>query len=145
MAEAEFNLFESDGTTPAKDADGNSIGTIKTNSDGEATIGKLGIGAYKLVETVAPKGYNLMTSPITIIVAADKVTYRLGVGQPTDAVKSADGLTWTITATNNPGVELPATGGEGTLIFSVLGTILILSSTLLILAKRKQEAYNLRH
>ena len=145
LAEAEFSLFESNGTTPAKDADGNSIGTIKTDSDGKATIGKLGIGEYKLVETVAPKGYNLMSSPITIIVAADKVTYRLGVGQPTDAVKSADGLTWTITATNNPGVELPATGGEGTLIFSVLGTILILSSTLLILAKRKQEAYNLRH
>ena len=46
---------------------------------------------------------------------------------------------------NSSGVELPQTGGEGTLIFSVLGTILILSSTLLILAKRKQEAYTPRH
>ena len=57
----------------------------------------------------------------------------------------SDTKTYTLTVTNNAGVELPATGGEGTLIFSVLGTILILSSTLLILAKRKQEAYTPRH
>ena len=145
LSGAEFTLYEENGTTLATDADGKTIGTIKTGADGKAVIGKLLPGTYKLVETAAPKGYVLMSSPITITVTSEKVSFQQGVGKPENATKSNDGLTWTITATNNPGVELPATGGEGTLLFTVLGTVLILSALLLIFARRKQEAYIPRH
>ncbi len=122
---AEFELYESDGETPAKDADGNAISTIKTGPDGKANIGKLLPGTYKLVETTPPKGYNLMTTPVTIVVSAEKVTYQQGSKQPSDAAKSTDGLTWTVIATNNTGVQLPHTGGSGTLPYTLGGIALL--------------------
>ena len=139
LSDAEFSLFKEDGSTPATDADGNTIGTIKTDSDGKANIGKLLPGTYKLVETAAPKGYILMPSPVTIIVTSEKVTYQQGTKQPADAEKSSDGLTWTITATNNPGVELPSTGGPGTTSIYLLGTLLTgIASAGLMMRKRRK-------
>ena len=137
LADAEFKLFKEDGSTPATDADGNAIGTIKTGSDGKANIGKLLPGTYKLVETVAPDGYILTPSPITIIVTNDKVTFQQGLKQPMDAVRSGDGLTWTVTVTNYAGYELPATGGPGTRLFTILGSMLILGAGLMLQRKRK--------
>ncbi len=124
LAGAEFTLYKEDGSTPATDAEGNKTGTIKTGSDGKAEIGRLSPGTYKLVETAAPKGYTLMSSPVTIIVGSEKVTFQQGSNQPVDADKSSDGLTWTVTATNNAGVELPSTGGPGTSLISFLGFLL---------------------
>ena len=139
LPDAEFLLYKEDGSTPAADADGKAIGTIKTGTDGKAAIGKLLPGTYKLVETVAPRGYNLMPAPITIIVTSEKVTFQQGSKQPMDAEKSSDGLTWTITATNNPGVELPATGGPGTRLFTILGTALIAGAGILLWMTRKSS------
>ncbi len=131
LADAEFELFMEDGETPATDTEGNSIGSIKTGPDGKANIGKLMPGVYKLVEVVPPKGYNLMTTPVIISVLAEKVTYQQGSKQPVDAEKSTDGLTWTITATNTSGYELPHTGGTGTLPYTLSGLALILASALM--------------
>ena len=51
---------------------------------------------------------------------------------------------------NHPGQELPNTGGEGTLLFSVVGTIFLLTATLGLMAKKKREtsysaAYTPKH
>ena len=141
LPDAEFLLYKEDGSTPAADADGKAIGTIKTGTDGKAAIGKLLPGTYKLVETVAPRGYNLMPAPITIIVTNENVKFQQGSKQPMDAEKSSDGLTWTIIATNNPGVELPATGGPGTRLFTILGTALIAGAGILLWMSRKSADF----
>ncbi len=138
LKNAEFKLYKEDGTTEATDAEGKPIGTITTGSDGKATIGKLLPGTYKLIEKKAPEGYNLMTSPVTILVTNEKVTFQQGTKQPVDATKSSDGLTWTITATNNPGYELPSTGGPGTLAYTLTGALLILAAALLLLRRRAE-------
>ena len=39
--------------------------------------------------------------------------------------------------TNNPGVELPATGGPGTRLFTILGSILILGAGILLWRRRR--------
>ena len=137
LQDAEFKLYKEDGTTEATDADGKVIGTIKTGSDGKATIGKLLPGTYKLVETVAPNGYNLMDTPVTIVVTNEKVTFQQGIKQPAQAEKSSDGLTWTITATNNRGVTLPSTGGIGTHPFTILGLIFIAGAVLLLWRRQR--------
>ena len=127
---AEFSLFMADGTTPATDADGNAIGTIRSGTDGKVSIGTLLAGTYVLQETKAPDGYNLMSSNVTITVAADNVTAIQGTSQCT-VTKSDDGLTYTITVTNSAGVELPMTGGPGTLLYTLGGLALILASALM--------------
>ena len=144
---AVFSLYTESGYTadPKRAAKTN----LTSGEDGIINLGKLSFGKYYLVETSAPAGYMLLSDPVIITVAATGVTYNQS---NSSLSQSKTGIsvdiktnTYTLTVTNNAGVELPQTGGEGTLIFSVLGTILILSSTLLILAKRKQEAYTPRH
>ena len=127
---AEFTLLKADGTTPATDADGNAIGTITSGSDGKATIGNLLAGIYVLQETKAPAGYDLMSSNVTITVTADNVTAMQGTSQ-CNVEKSADGLTYTIRVTNSAGVELPMTGGSGTLPYTLGGLMLIIASALM--------------
>ena len=136
---AEFELYESDITTPAKDADGNAISTITTGPDGKADIGKLLPGTYILKETKAPKGYVPYDTQIRIVVTTEKVTYQQGTRQPTDAEKSADGLTWTITATNNAGHELPHTGGTGTLPYTLGGITVMLTALMYGFRMRRRE------
>ena len=132
----------------------NPVQTIETNSsNGLSSVYELPIGTYYLFETEAPAGYNMMehpwvitidlgNTPHPIVITSNGLTIQDAVVGPDD---NDDNKVYTIQIPNNPGVELPETGGEGTLLFSVLGTILMLSSTLLILAKRKQEAYVPRH
>ena len=52
------------------------------------TIGNLLPGTYKLVETVPPKGYVLMPSPITIVVTNEGATYQQGEKEPITATYS---------------------------------------------------------
>jgi LPXTG-motif cell wall-anchored protein len=53
---------------------------------------------------------------------------------------------YTITVKNTPGVALPQTGGEGSLLFSVIGTIFMLTATMGLLGRRKRiAAYSPRH
>ena len=127
---AEFSLFKEDGTTPATDADGNEIGKISSGLDGRAAIGTLLAGKYVLQETKAPDGYNLMETNITINVTASDITAMKGTS-PCKVEKSADGLTYTITVTNSAGVELPNTGGPGTLPYTLGGIALIMASALM--------------
>ena len=42
-----------------------------------------------------------------------------------------------ITITNNPGVALPSTGGPGTRLFTILGSILILGAGVLLWRRRR--------
>ena len=89
----------------------------------------LPVGVYHLIETRAPAGYTVKTSPVTITVTSTSVIYDEG----TTLSQSGSGITWnsdskvyTMKVSNTPGVELPATGGFGTLIYTVSGISLIL-------------------
>lgn len=137
---AEFSLFMADGTTPAKDSDGNVIRTLRSGADGKVSIGTLLGGNYVLKETKAPDGYNLMSSNVTIAVAANNVTAMQGASKCT-VVKSDDGLTYTVTVTNSAGVELPMTGGSGTLPYTLGGIALIMASALMygFVSRRRRE------
>lgn len=78
-----------------------------------------------------------MDTPVTIVVTNEKVTFQQGIKQPAQAEKSSDGLTWTITATNNRGVTLPSTGGIGTHPFTILGLIFIAGAVLLLWRRQR--------
>ena len=172
---ADEHQVKTDLTGASIGIDGLIVTSSGDSDKGMASLGSLGSGTYYLKEVAGHSGYNLLSELITITIdAGGRVSYsQSSYGNsskgPDLVYKDKDGKSYyysrirnddsdiyendseytfsgyRIIVSNQSGVELPQTGGEGTLIFSVLGTILILSSTLLILAKRKQEAYTPRH
>ena len=152
---AEFKLYRKDSSgkyAVDERIDATKAETTLKLTDGTLTINGLPSGDYKLTETKAPAGYIIDHKDIYFTVNAsgtgDVITTTEGGADYTKIGASTEGTNQdTLVIPNTPGVELPNTGGEGTILFSVLGTVLLLSSTLLILAKRKREAssYEPRH
>ena len=109
-----------------------------TGENGILTLGNLTVGEYRLIETQAPAGYNLATSAIKIFVTNDRVTASQA-DQPSFVyqngnehwVAGQDNSTWQIRVWNNPGVELPMTGGPGTLLYTLSGIALMLGAVLM--------------
>ena len=48
--------------------------------------------------------------------------------------------TFKITIDNNKGQELPSTGGIGTTIFYVVGTVLVLGAAVVLITRRRMDA-----
>lgn len=91
------------------------VETKIVDENATASFEGLAVGKYKLVETKAPDGYNLLTTEIDVeIKATDKDGVVTGI---------ADGVA---KVENNSGVELPGTGGMGTTLFAVFGGGIIL-------------------
>lgn len=81
-----------------------------TGETGELTWDRLASGKYRLVETVAPAGYNLLANPIEFIID--------------DGVN----LTHEFPVENIPKGEFPQTGGIGGLGYLSIGSLLIMMS-----------------
>ena len=117
-------------------------GTV--GADGVLRFTGLAAGDYTITELKAPAGYNLLETPI-------KVT--IGFTAPAEGAASQD-CTWTYTGTdivngtnvnkitieNQAGTELPSTGGMGTTIFYVLGSILVVGAVVLLVTKKRMSS-----
>ena len=103
--------------------------------DGMININGLKSGTYYLKETKAPDGYNLLKTPIKIIVTGDAVT-----GKPVIKVDNNGTATVVkkVEVQNNKGSLLPSTGGMGTTLIYVVGSILVLASGIVLFSKRKE-------
>lgn len=101
---------------------------------GVATIRGLRKGTYYLEETTAPQGYNKLTSrvPVEITGASLQAT-----------VTESEGIqTYTnggIQVENKSGAELPSTGGMGTTIFYIVGSVLAVGAGVLLVVKRRMR------
>ena len=115
--------------------------TGTTGTNGILSLGSLIVGEYRLVETQAPDGYNLATSAIKVTVNNSGVSAfqasapchisRSTAPDNTYWVSGQDSSTWQIRVWNNSGVELPMTGGSGTLPYTLGGIALIMASALM--------------
>lgn len=83
-------------------------------------------GTYYLKEIEAPKGYNLLKTPIKIVVTAEGAIQVDG-----KTVKRVE-------VQNNSGSLLPSTGGMGTTLIYVVGSILVLASAIVLFSKKKE-------
>lgn len=99
---------------------------VTTGSDGAANFVGLKDGTYYLEETEAPAGYNRLKDPVTVKINGENAT---------EANPSA--LTHTEGVANNTGTELPSTGGMGTTVFYVIGSILVLAAVVLLVTKKR--------
>ena len=82
-------------------------------------------------EIEAPKGYNLIKTPIKIVVTSD--TDGKGV------VKVDNEVVDQVNVLNNYGSLLPSTGGMGTTLIYAIGCILVLSSGVVLFLKRRTK------
>ena len=143
---AEFALYSTqdyDDTAEMPKDGAKPVVTGTTGKDGILTLGAIPVGEYRLVETRAPKGYNPASTAIRIIVGTEAVTAIQGTGMAEVAqdiegnpyrqywVAGQAAGTYQVRVWNNPGVELPATGGMGTSLYMISGIMLILGAAIL--------------
>ena len=110
-------------------------------------------GDYMLTEVITPAGYNTI-APIKFTVNADHTITWEGENRNTILTSlTGNSATGDITFTanddktelatnvvNNKGSELPTTGGMGTTIFYVVGSILVLGAAILLITKKRMSA-----
>ena len=135
--------------------------SAEMDTDDNGMLYIIGLGEdVKLVvtETKAPNGYNKLTQPVeltpqlleqaiytkdgTIHYDADgNVTSREVTGGTTVTVKkNLDELDEeALEVENKKGVELPATGGTGTTLFYIIGSILVIGAGIVLVAKRRMS------
>jgi len=103
------------------------------DDQGKADFNGLADGTYQLVETHAPAGYVMLSAPIGFTVTNGVVAYT-----GTDSTVTYNRETKTFTIGNTPGVELPATGGRGTLVFTVSGLALMMLAGVLMISRKRR-------
>lgn len=117
--------------TDAEETAGKKLVTIgTTNKSGAADFPGLKDGTYYLKEIEAPAGYNLLAADKDVLIAGTTTT------EGTTTVDTTK-LTVTTKVENAKGDALPATGGMGTTIFYILGTVLLLGAGVLMVTKKR--------
>lgn len=159
----ELGLDESEGWVKVNDA------TLKTNENGVLEVEGLENGTYKLVETKAKDGYNLLKAPVDVSLdIAYKTTWtetdhyengvwvKREVTQKKEEFKSDEASesemnggkqngskdgdgVISTTIINRKGFNLPTTGGFGTLLFSGIGVLLVVAGVGVLLSLKKKN------
>lgn len=111
--------------------------TLISDAEGKIAVEGLDADTYYLEETKAPDGYNKLAGPVKVEIShavtdeGAHMTHTLK--QDTTTVEKVE-------IENKSGTELPETGGIGTTIFYVLGSILVIGAVVLLIAKKRMSA-----
>ena len=104
-----------------------------TPENGTFTISGLDAGTYYLEEIKAPAGYNMLKEPIEIVITAS--IDQTGAGTATVTYNKTS--TGDVKVENQTGTELPSTGGIGTTIFYIVGSLLAVGAVILLVTKKR--------
>ena len=129
---------------------------ITTPASGVIVVKGVKSGSYKITEVTAPAGYNKLTAPVTVEAvqtgetSTHTTTYLDKDGNVVDKTAKVTEVKVdidTIAATavvvvNKAGTELPSTGGMGTTIFYILGSILVVAAVVLLVTKKRMSNAN---
>lgn len=157
LSGAQFKLFKDEGCTTevklVKEADGTyrpaTIEEISADEEvteenkkvvayieaGNVEIDGLGNGDYYLKETKAPDGYNLLTSPTKVTINSNDQFVEVTKGEDS----GEDVYTGGIRIENNTGGTIPSTGGIGTRIFYILGSMMLLGAGIVLVTRRRMN------
>ena len=117
-----------DGTIPW-----NASTILTTNTQGKIEIDGLDADTYYLREIEAPAGYNGLGQDVEVKI--------------TGATKAEDSATLTYTTVvaeinNQSGTELPSTGGMGTTVSYILGSVLVLGAAVVLVTRKRMKERN---
>ena len=118
-----------DGTIPWNDST-----ILTTNTQGKIKIDGLDSDTYYLREIKAPAGYNALGQDVEV-----KITGA------TTKEDGSDSLTYTTVVAeinNQSGTELPSTGGMGTTVFYILGSVLVLGAAVVLVTRKRMKEHN---
>lgn len=108
-----------------------------TGADGRVHVSGLDSGNnYSLVEVKAPDGYNKLATPTNFTIKA--IDNDGNGGKVTDGTQELADKT--VEVENKTGGELPSTGGIGTTIFYVVGSLLLVGAVVLLITKKRMNA-----
>lgn len=134
---AVFNIYRYDKVdSPAYDPE-YSRENVEVDSHGELKLTGLKAGFYEVVETQIPAGYAKTTSDPWFKVIEENGLLTVTVLKGAETVLSYSAADNTLTVKNMRSAALPATGGPGTEIFTIIGCILVLGTGVLILRRWK--------
>ncbi len=110
--------------------------TLISGADGFVHMDNLEIGHYCLTETKAPDGYMLLDDAIQFVIFAggyvtEETVINAGIYKDRDII--------TLYIGNDPGVELPMTGGPGTWIYILSGLVMMSGAGILFYWKKRSE------
>ena len=125
-----------------------------SDADGKINFKGLGAGTYTLTEVVTPTGYNTadpitftieITVPETISTGTEAATYSVKDISPTGTTIGLNGNDaktgiYETNVIDKSGTELPSTGGIGTTIFYVVGTLLVIGAGVVLVTRRRMDA-----
>lgn len=107
--------------------------TVVTDTNGEVKVEGLDVGKYHFTETKAPNGYSINEAGIDIELGKDISKDNVATGIFT---VGADGK---LTLKDSQLSALPATGGIGTTIFTIVGCGIMIAAAGLFFASRRKE------
>ena len=123
--------------------------TFVPNSSGHIVVKGLEDDAYSLTEIATDKGYVLLKEAVKIVIttkengACEKCGAKLLTASATvngkDASMTDGNAIVPLTVVNNPGFDLPKTGGYGTWMFTIGGVALLGAAAFIVIRSRKHK------
>ena len=124
--------------------------TFVPNSSGHIIVKGLEDDSYSLTETATDKGYVLLKEAVKIIIttkennACEKCGAKLLTASATvngkDVTMTDSNAIVPMTVVNNPGFDLPKTGGYGTWMFTIGGILLLGTAAFIVVKSRKHKS-----
>lgn len=131
---------------------GGTSNEVTTDGSGKIYIRGLKPGTYKLTETETNKGYVLLKNPVVIVITPSTNAEEAAKGVVTATV---DGKAVTmnkdsnneasltaevpLTVVNSKGFDLPATGGRGIALFTIVGIAIVAAAGSLLFMRKRSK------
>ena len=126
---------------------------ITTPDNGVIVVKGVKSGSYEIKEVTAPAGYNKLTDSVivkaqktggtttntTVYLDQDGNVVKEDAKVTTVKVEIANIAATAVVVVNKAGAQLPSTGGMGTTIFYVLGSILVIGAVVLLVTKKRMS------
>ena len=124
--------------------------TFIPNSSGHIIVKGLEDDSYSLTETATDKGYVLLKDAVKIVIttkengACEKCGAKLLTASATvngkDVTMTDGNAIVPMTVINNPGFDLPKTGGRGVWMYTVGGVLLLSAAAFIVVKSRKHKS-----
>ena len=124
--------------------------TFIPNSSGHIIVKGLEDDSYSLTETATDKGYILLQNAIELVIKTSengqceecgaKLLTASATVNGKDVTMTEGNAIVPLTVINNPGFDLPRTGGYGTWMFTIGGVALLGTATFIVIKSRKHKS-----
>lgn len=123
--------------------------TFVPNAQGHVVVKGLEDDTYSLTETATDKGYVLLKEAVKIVIktsengqcekCGSKLLTASAIVNGKDVTMTEGNAIVPLTVVNNPGFDLPKTGGYGTWMFTVGGVALLGAAAFIVVKSRKRN------